>query len=194
MTATDVLLFSNDDRREFERLRAGDAVAFEQVFRTHYEPLVGLARRYVRSTAIAEELVDDVFAKVWIERGRLPTSGSIRRYLSVATRNRAISALRHDIVEQQYTLNDGWRAALPMTEAVNDAARDLEHSDVRMAVRAALAGLPARCRLALELRWERQLTRAEIAQAMGISIKTLEVYLTRGAKALRAKYTELFGD
>ena len=194
VAAKDVLLLDSDDRREFARLRAGDATAFENAFRSHYENLCRFARRYVGSLAVAEELVDDVFTKLWVDRSHLPTKGSIRNYLFVATRNRAISALRHEIVERNYTTAETSRGESQQAVVENEAERDVDFAEVRRAVRETLDELPERCRLALTLRWEWQMSRAEIAHVMGISIKTLEIYLTRGGKALRAKYRELYGE
>ncbi len=54
-----------------------------------------------------------------------------------------------------------------------------------------LGRLPERCRLALALRWQRQMSYAEVAAAMGISVKTVEIYVGRGLAALRKSYQTL---
>jgi RNA polymerase sigma-70 factor, ECF subfamily len=54
-------------------------------------------------------------------------------------------------------------------------------------VRAAIAQLPERCRLVMQLRWQEQLGYSEIASILGISVKGVEIQLARGLRALRAR-------
>jgi RNA polymerase sigma-70 factor (ECF subfamily) len=65
----------------------------------------------------------------------------------------------------------------------------LEREDLRARVNAAVESLPERCRLVMHLRWREQMPHAEIAAIMGISVKGVEIQLTRGLKALRALLT-----
>src|SRR6059058_5465514 len=66
----------SEERDWAARVRAGDAAAFERAFRTYHAALCKFACRYVHSPEIAEELVHDVFARLWEERARLSVAGS----------------------------------------------------------------------------------------------------------------------
>ena len=66
---------------------------------------------------------------------------------------------------------------------------EFEREDLRARVTAAVESLPERCRLVMHLRWRDQLRHAEIAAIMGISVKGVEMQLTRGLRALRALLT-----
>jgi RNA polymerase sigma-70 factor, ECF subfamily len=183
------------ERLLVDRIRAGDAMAFEEVFRAHHRALHDFATRYVDSGIEAEDIVHDVFVTIWARRQEWRVQGSVRAYLFGAVRNRAISHLRREVLERR------WRGAPdrgPVGEAArygeNEGVRNLEREERARLVRQVLTELPERCRQALVLRWQRQLSYAEIAEVMEISVKTVEIYLTRGAKALRERYHEVFPD
>jgi RNA polymerase sigma-70 factor, ECF subfamily len=175
------------------RIRGGDAAAFELLFRTYHSDLRAFAVRYVDDVATAEDLVHDVFVAIWARRHDWSVQGGLRAYLFGAARNRAISHLRHQAHERR------WLAAAdrgPLGDSdrcsQNEGVRNLEREERARLVTEVLAALPERCRTAVVLRWQRQLSYAEIAEVMGISIKTVEIHLTRGAKLLRARYREAF--
>src|SRR6476646_5817812 len=67
-----------------DRVRRGDLAAFEELFRAMYAPLCEVADSYVRSQAIAEEIVQDLFFAIWMKRDRLPNVDSLQAYLFTA--------------------------------------------------------------------------------------------------------------
>ncbi|MFL5518912.1 MAG: RNA polymerase sigma-70 factor [Gemmatimonadales bacterium] len=182
---------STADRTWIARIIAGDADALDAVFRTYYAELGAFAHRYVRSRAHAEDLVHDVFAQIWAERERWQVRDSLKAYLYAAVRNRAISALRREIVERRWEDRVHASHQAAPTHAVNPGQARLERDDLVRVVRDVLAELPERCRMAVTLRWQRQLSYAEIAEAMGISVNTVEVYITRSCRAVRERYASV---
>jgi RNA polymerase sigma-70 factor (ECF subfamily) len=167
------------------RIRDGDASALEALFREHYGPLCRFANRYLHDRAAAEDLVQDVFTSIWAGRLRLEVRGSLRSYLFAAVRNRALNLRKHQLVEHDWERDE----ALPEVRALHrapprpdDALDDVERRDH---LRAALEALPERCRLVMQLRWEEQMSHAEIAEVLGITVKGVERQLARGLRALR---------
>ena len=178
-------------REELEwvaRIRAGDAAAFERVFRTYHPGLCTFAYRYVRSRDVAQELVQDVFAKLWEDRQRLSLRDCFKNYLYTAVRNRAISHLRHDVVERRCIADPSEHHD---SDGGNEGELRLEAEELEAVVERVLRQLPERCRVALALRWQRHMTYAEVAEAMGISVKTVEIHIGRGLAALREAYRGL---
>jgi RNA polymerase sigma-70 factor (ECF subfamily) len=167
------------------RIRAGDERALEVVFRAHYAALCDFARRYVREHALAEELVQDLFADLWARRASWHVTGSLRAYLYSAVRNRALNLRRRQAIERDWERDetDADVSALHQSPERPDDA--LEQRDARTRLHAALESLPERCRLVMHLRWRDQLHHAEIAAIMGISVKGVEIQLSRGLRALR---------
>jgi len=174
-----------------DRICAGDAAAFEQLFRAYHVELRDFAARYVGSTSTGEELVHDLFVMIWARRAEWQVHGSLRGYLFSAVRNRAVSEIRRAILERRWR-DSPEHAVEAERHDENPAERNLEREERIRLVARVLEELPERCRIAVTLRWHRQLSYAEIAEVMGIAIKTVEIYLTRGANALRTRYKEAF--
>ena len=170
-----------------ERLRAGDVRALEELFRQQYEPLCRFAERYLRDRAASEDLVQDLFAALWARRTRLDLRGSLRAYLFASVRNRALNVRKHLLVEHDWERDE----AAPEVRVLHPTPRRpdelLDERERAARVRAAVAQLPERCRLVMQLRWQEQLGYAEIASILGISVKGVEVQLARGLRALRAR-------
>jgi RNA polymerase sigma-70 factor (ECF subfamily) len=172
-----------DDARTLERLRAGDRAEFERVFRAHYTSLCAFVSRVAGSPHVAEELVQETFLRLWINRERLELHTSLRAYLFAAARNRALNHVKRAALEQRSS--DPESAGADAADAEPAALRTVETAELRDRVRAAVARLSPRLRETVELRWGRQWSHAEIAEAMGISIKAVEANLTRARAALR---------
>lgn len=170
------------------RIRGGDLRAFEQLHRATHPLLVAYASRLV-GEARAEEVVQDLFFDLWRTRVGWIVPGSVRAYLVTAVRNRALNLLRRDGVEQAWAddeMHDAVRTLHPSPPRPDVAVTDAE---LVARLVSAIRRLPARCALAMQLRWYGGLTHAEIATALDISVKGVEHQLARGLKALRAEFT-----
>lgn len=172
-----------------ERIRQGDSAAFEQVFRSHYVALCASVYRLLSSRADAEEIVQEVLRRVWEHRAQWAPQGSIENYLHRAVRNEAVNRLRRRHLEQSW-----YERALAAPEdephlgamrSVRAIDAQLEDEELLAAVRRAVETLPERCRLIFQLKWEHELRYAEIADALGISTKTVENQLLKALKAVR---------
>lgn len=165
------------------RVRAGDVAAFETLFRAFHAPMCDLALRYLRRRETAEEVVQEVFLALWLRRESWTVRTGVRAYLLGAARNGALHRLEHEAVARRAAA----AGSLPLPAAAPDAQRELEREETARHVRAALAALPERARLAASLRWEQGLRHAEIAEVMGITVKSVENQLARAAAALRRR-------
>ena len=177
------------DRELVARIRASDERALETIFRAHYAAMCDFALRYVREPALAEELVQDLFADVWARRTQFHLTGSLRAYLFSAVRNRALNLRRRQAMESDWERDEIAGGSTSFQHAPEQPDAVLEREDVRARVSAAVESLPERCRLVMHLRWREQLRHAEIAEIMGISVKGVEIQLARGLRALRALLT-----
>lgn len=165
---------------------------FRQLFETHAEALRRYARRIVRSREVAEDLVQEVFFRLWRGWETVEVGPGIRAYLYVATRSRALNYIRHE--------NTAARArvlAFPRGMTGDDPALPpevdtrLEADDITRAIEQVLASMPPRQREVASLRLRHQLTTTAIAQRLGISPRTVEVHIARATKALREQLPTL---
>ena len=163
------------------RLREGDIAAFETLFRALHGPLCEVVDSYVRSQAVAEEIVQELFFVLWVDRTRFPEARSIRAYLFTAARNRAVHHLRHQAVVKR------WSERLRLDPPLERPAdRVLEAHETGLAVQRAIDDLPSRSRVAFVLQWEYEMSHSEIATAMGISVKGVEKLITTAKAKLRS--------
>jgi RNA polymerase sigma-19 factor, ECF subfamily len=171
-----------------ERIKRGDPAAFEALFRAHYSALCAFAARYADSGAVAEEIVQDVFARVWTDRARWPSPRNRKAYLFTAVRNRALNAGRRRKLEQDWADAEivGGEAALEIAD--EHAIARIEDPAAHAHLERAVASLPERCRLVMQLRWRDGMSYADIAGVMGISVKGVENQLSRGLRALRRSF------
>ncbi|MBK6830838.1 MAG: hypothetical protein IPG92_08935 [Flavobacteriales bacterium] len=79
---------------EFAPIAAGDRTAFEALFRLHYRPLCAFAVQYVKDADKAEDLVQDLFFRLWLDRAKLTITTSLKAYLFASVRNRCLNAVK----------------------------------------------------------------------------------------------------
>lgn len=168
-----------NDHELLRCLRAGDEVAFEAIFRAHYPALVAFAERMLRQRATAEDVVQDVLAEVWRRRNGLHVTSSLRAYLFRATRNRALNHLRHEKLVERSAVDQ------PIGHVPPSPPDSLAEREIDVALQRAVRSLPPRCREVFELSRGHGLKYAEIADALGISVKTVEVQMGKALRVLR---------
>jgi RNA polymerase sigma-70 factor, ECF subfamily len=176
------------------RIRAGDRDAFEQLVRAYAEPLQAFLLTYVKRPAVAEDLLQDVFLTLWHRRDRWNVTTSLRSYLYAASRNAALLERRHMLVVEKHEAaavrND---EAPAMGIGTGPADARAEHALAMAAVHRSLAKLPERCRQAAILRLQHNLSPAEAAEVMGVSLKAVSRLYARALKVLRVDLAESIG-
>ena len=178
-----------DDRELLQRIQAGDEGAYDVAFRTWYPVLVRVASALLREVDAAEEVAQDVMLELWRRRAVMDAGVSLRAYLLRSVRNSAINHLRHLRVRRD-TEND--------VEALYDAPLGADQpivaQELSEAVQVALRDLPPRCREVFELSRVNGLRYAEIAEALGISQKTVEAQMGKALRIMRERLAAWLPD
>jgi RNA polymerase sigma-70 factor (ECF subfamily) len=167
-----------------QRIRDGDDAVYETLFRTFAPGLCSFVTRYVDERAVAEELVQDVFLSLWDHRATVHITGSAQSYLFAAARNRALNYIEHERVVDRFRIS-----VLTRMTAADASVQGEAECFAALEMQEALSRLPARCRLVFNLQRNHGMTYDEVAAALGISVKTVEVQMGRALKTLRAWYT-----
>ena len=179
------------DNEILSRIRTGEEAAFETLFREHYAGLCVFATRILESRAVAEEIVQDVFLRLWERRNEWETTGSVSAYLYAAVRNRAFNRVRQDRAQQRWQERVIREHSAEPRGAESSAADEHVRSDeLAAAIERGIAELPPRCREAFVLRRQHHLSYAEIARVMNIAPKTVEIQIGLALKSLRGKLAE----
>jgi RNA polymerase sigma-70 factor (ECF subfamily) len=169
-------------------VRDGDEQAFETLFRAYAPGLVVFVARHVRSAAVAEELVQDVFLAVWRARATLAVTEGVGAYLYAAARNRALSHLARERTAVRRLGTAAHRppdaGAAPPDLADPRAPRE-DDLLALLELQEAVEALPPRCRLVFTMQRQHGMSYGEVAQALGLSVKTVEAQMARALKGLR---------
>jgi len=155
--------------------------SFETLFRAHHDALCGFAYRYVQSREVAEDVVQEVFLYLWEHWNPTAVEAYTKAYLFTAVRNAALSHLRHQSVVRR---SESQTIEL-FSRFHPTADGEFRAAELALALERAIARLPERCRLVFTLSREQGLTYNEIAAALEISVKTVEMQMGRAYKALR---------
>jgi RNA polymerase sigma-70 factor (ECF subfamily) len=183
---------STDDAHLVDRVRHGDAAAFELLYRRYWTRLYEYCFRYVQSADEAADIVQDVFFRIWRGREEWRVTGTLAHYLYISVRNRAFDRLEHAAVVQRWC--QGAQAdAGTLAQASVAADEVMQAGELAAAVERVLAEMPERRRAVCMLRWVDGLTYAEIAARLGIAEKTVETQIARGLRSLRDGVAHLRG-
>ncbi len=150
----------------------------------YYAPLCAFAVQYVKDQDVAEDLVQDLFVRIWQDREKINVSTSLKSYLFASVRNRALNAMK---VSARMRPLDAQNIG-----HVDDSDRDeAEYTDRSARVLAAIELLPEERRKVFKLSRNEGLKYHEIAARLGISIKTVENQMGKALKTLRAELADL---
>jgi len=158
----------NDEKALLRQVAGGDERAFTRVFDHYHQRLGQHIYRIARSRSVAEEVVHDVFLKIWRNRELLPEIENFQVYLFVISKNAALNALRKVAAEQaKFTgLDDA-------TESEPDQPEDYRYALIDEAI----DQLPPQQRQVYLLSRHERLSYNEIALQMGLSRETVKKYL-----------------
>ncbi len=146
------------------------------------------ARFYTSDTQTAEDLVHDVFFRIWEKRKKLTILSSIKSYLFRAVHNSSIQYLRHRSVVQQHDnmIKDRLEESLIVNRlCFEEGICRLYEKEIKEIVERSLPILPERTREIYLMSRKRNMNNNEIARDLGVTVKTVEYHLTKALSLLR---------
>ena len=163
-----------------------DEAAFEQVFKTHYKNLHAYAFTMLKDEDDAEEMVQQVFFKLWERSEHLSFSGSVAAYLYRAVHNESLNFLKHQKVKASHQL----RVAYSMKNKSEQAHSKIASKELENKFREALSELPEQCRTVFQLSRFEDMKYREISEKLDISVKTVENHMVKALRLLRTKLVD----
>jgi RNA polymerase sigma-70 factor (family 1) len=173
---------TNEEKELLMRIAAGDEAAFTALFDAYKDKIYSIAMRLTRNAAVAEEIVQDVFLKIWLKRQGLAEVEHFRAYLFTATRNEVISAIRR-LARRRVLVAGAAKAGL--TE-VNDTDSLLLDREYQAILRQAVEQLPPQQQKVYRLMKEQGLRRDQAAEQLGMSPETVKMHLALAMRSVRA--------
>jgi RNA polymerase sigma-70 factor (ECF subfamily) len=174
------------DSEIVRRIRQGDTVQFESLFRSSYISLVRYAKTLIKDHDTAEEIVQDLFFRLWKDKERLQIESSLNGYLFRAVHNRCLHYINHSRVVEKYAMEMSAREP-----ESNESPTDiLNYRELQARIAGILERLPEKCgRIFCMSRFE-GLKYSEIAEKLSISVKTVEANMGRALKEFRKVLAE----
>lgn len=173
------------DIKKFDSIKKGNIKAYEALFRAYYKPLVIYSERIVNDHDDANEIVQDIFMKLWEKRKVLEIRSTVNSYLYRAVYNNSLQLLKRkklDLKYKQYKMEHSNDSISPSNEMI---ATELNHK-----IGLLLDELPENCRNIFKLNRFDGMKYREIAEHLSISIKTVEANMTKSLKYFREHLSE----
>ena len=160
---------NNIDIKTLEAFQDGNHKAFETIFIAYYNKTKTFIDGYIKSEPDAEELTEDLFVNLWINRHSIDTSRSFNSYLHTIARNAAINFLKHN-QETGYS---------------STSEEDLIAKELEMLIDELVGGMPEQRRMIYTLSRNEGLSNAEIAERLNTTKRNVESQLSLALKEIR---------
>ena len=167
-------------------IRQGDARVFEALFRSSYVSMVRYARTLIRDQDTAEEIVQDLFCRIWKDREKLSIESSLNGYLFRSVHNRCLHHIEHLRVVERHAE----QLSLAPEESPEDPAEILGYKELQARIAAIIERLPERCGKIFCMNRFEGLKYSEIAERLSVSVKTVEANMGKALREFRKELKE----
>jgi RNA polymerase sigma-70 factor (ECF subfamily) len=174
-----------DDELALLLKQAGSEV-FKEIYDRFWDKLLNAANKRIKNTEVCEEIVQDVFTKLWVNRTSVVFRAGLGNYLYTAVRYNVIDHYRKYAVRRNFVISEHVHAELD-----NSTEEYIFLNDLKKHIEVMIAKLPAKCRSVYRLSRIEFKTNKEIASELNISEKTVEGHLTKALHSLRVSISDL---
>ncbi|WP_340106784.1 RNA polymerase sigma-70 factor [Rhodohalobacter sp. 8-1] len=170
-----------------EKISRSDQRAFDELFRAFYPILVRFAMRYVSNSTTSKDIVQECFITLWKTRTRIDASRSLKSYLYMMVRNKALNTIRDNSgVDIDHELASDQQ----MNQQPDEIEQEYESSKLERKLQLWIGLLPDRQKEAFRLSRFDGLDHDEIAEVMSVSPKTVNNHIVAALSTLRNRYEQ----
>jgi RNA polymerase sigma-70 factor (ECF subfamily) len=177
------MLDDNSDRQLVSRLKLGDKKAFEEIFRKYREKIYYFAIRYYNSAEDAENVVQDVFIKLWDERENVKEELSLNNYIYTIAKNHLFNIQRKKINEKAYR-----NYIVEHLVQTPNLENEMIYADLKESIDKIIDELPAQRKRVFVMGNLEGLSNKEVASALNLSVRTIEVHKSLALQALKKAF------
>lgn len=176
----------------FRQFKEGNESAFEQLFKAHYNPVVGFCNQFISDHDKAASLAQEAFINLWMNRSKIQSPNGIKSFLYTFAKSSCLNFIRHKKVVSKYEDRHLQQMEAKINSEVLDAFDfdALEFSEMEDLIYRAIGELPEKCRQVFMLSRFEGKKNKEIADELEISVKSVEANITRALKTLSVKLAE----
>ena len=172
---------TSDDRFLVIALKQDDKQAFTRLFHAYYKDLVLFGGTYIPEKSTCEDIVQNIFLKLWNDRKSLVIENSLKSYLLKAVRNYCLDELLHRRIIDEHIAYELKSDSIDIDTTENY----ILYSDLCRQLKNALEQLPPQEREVFEMSRLENIKYQEIANRLNISVRTVEVRISKALKQLR---------
>jgi len=176
------------EQQLLKQLSKGSHDAFAVLFRQYYKDLVLYAGTIIREQVVCEDIVQNLFLKLWKEREQLMIRSSLKSFLITAVRNRCLDHIRHLTIREKHH-DDVWAFSQSNDQ---DTEKYVFYSILNKKLEEALHQLTPACRQVFEMNRFEHLKYHEIASQLQISQRAVEDRMSKALKQLRVLLKDFF--
>ena len=184
---------TRSDMEIWETIKKNDKKSFEMLFNRYHDSLCLYTYGLVRNIEAAEEIVNDVFFKIWCKRDQIQINYGVKQYLFRSVFNASSDFIRQNLFLSRYSFVevDSW---INETIATNDEyiLDLLDNEDVQNDVMKAIEQLPPQCKTIFCSSRFDLLTYNEISEKLNISVNTVKTQMSRALDAMRKQLGKYF--
>jgi RNA polymerase sigma-70 factor (ECF subfamily) len=175
-------------------IKKSNLSGFQRLFEHYYALLCGIACGYLKHKHLAEEIVDDIFFKIWENRETLNIHTSIKAYLIKAVHYRCLNYIAQSKLERKMLSDEpvGVNREDFLYKEANTPLSDLISDELEAAIHKAIHSLPAECGEIFRLSRYENLKYEEIAKRKNISINTVKTQMKIALQKLREALSAYF--
>jgi RNA polymerase sigma-70 factor (family 1) len=171
----------NEQENLLNSIAGGDEVAFRRLYDLYSGKIYTLAVTYLKSPTAAQDIVQEIFIKIWEKRSRLNEVENFPAYLHAMTRNLLIDQLQKKI--PVYSENN--RANDALTEGRDLPHQQLDYRELAALIQQAVDRLPPRQQQIYRLSRDQHLTHRQIASELGLSYDTVREHMSKALRNIR---------
>lgn len=161
---------------------------FETIFKLYYQKLFQIAKIYLNNKEDSEEIIQNIFLKLWNNIDQVGEIKNLNNYLFILTKNACLNFLKHRKIRFEY--HNKKEKTIQIQYLRSEAESLLLENELRTKIDEAISILPEKCKIIfIQSRFE-GLKNAEIAEIHGISKKTVDNHISKGIKHLKLHLKE----
>ena len=162
----------------------GDTRAFRQIFDALFSNLTKFSFSFVHSKEAATEIVDELFVQLWIKRADIMKINDLRVYLYTATKNASLNYISKKAKQIEFEPYENLQ--VQMTDVVSPE-QIMITKEMLQKIKEAVDSLPPRCKLIFKFVREDGLSYSEVAEILGLSVKTIDAQMVIAVARIRGK-------
>lgn len=181
------IFYKYNEQELLQQVAVGDEIAYKQLYLQYWDTIYSTAMMYTKSPDLSEDLTQDVFARIWVNRAKLAEVERFEGFLFIMARNIILNRLKKEV----YVARNDLFFEAHLKESHGTPAQLSELRELQDKIETAIRTLPAQQERAFRLSRFSGMTHQQIAEEMGIAEQTVKAHIVRALQKLRSEFSDI---